>query len=103
MAAPLAVCAGLLGLNVPQVFELFVQVTDQFTPAFVLSPETLATMLAVALVFMAVGGGGFSPNAMDTEPEGVTVTFVVTNCVGSNTDVAWMVTLRLVVTVCGAV
>jgi hypothetical protein len=77
-AVPLAVWAGLLGLNVPQEFELFEQETDQFTPALVLSPETMLTMLAVAPVFMAVGGGGFKPKAMDTVPEDVTVTFVVT-------------------------
>ena len=65
-------------MNVPQVFELFVQETVQFTPAFEVSPETFATMLAVALVFMAVGGGGFCPKAMETAPEGETVKFVVT-------------------------
>jgi hypothetical protein len=35
-------------------------------------------MLAVALVFIAVGGGGFCPKAMETAPEGETVKFVVT-------------------------
>jgi hypothetical protein len=65
-------------LNVPHEFELFVQERDQFTPASVLSPETFATMLAVAPAFMAVGGGGFCANAMDRAPEGETVRFVVT-------------------------
>jgi hypothetical protein len=104
MAAPLAVWAGLPGLNVPQPFAPFEQLTVQSTPRFKGSLDTIATMLAVALVTNVLGGAPApTANAMEREAVGVTVRFVVTVWVGSATEVAVIVTLRLDVTMAGAV
>jgi hypothetical protein len=102
MTAPLAVCAGLPGLKVPQPPPaVLLQVTVQSTPSLLGSFETVAMMSSVAPATRGEVGG--VEKVTEVCVPGVTVTLVVTYCDGAATALAWIVTTKLEVTEVGAV
>ena len=84
----------------PGLTEL-VQFTLQSTPAFVLSPETVAAISADVPVCNDPGGNG-AEKEIETDAPGFTVTLVLTVWVVSAAATAVIVTTRVLVTV-GAV
>jgi hypothetical protein len=95
---PLAVEAGL---KVPQ--GALPQVTDQVTPAFLLSLLTTAVRPAVALVASEVGGAGLKATEIAGGAGAVIVIVAETVLVVSLTEVAVTVTVLEVGTAAGAV
>jgi hypothetical protein len=99
--AMLAVFAGAM---VPHAGGALGQVTDQFTPAFVVSFVTVASIVfTVALTSIVAGGACPEVKAMEIAVEGVMVTTALTDFVLSAVDVAAIVTVPPVGTVGGAV
>src|SRR5580704_18900118 len=90
MGEALAVCAGVTE-NVPQLPPLPVQVAVQSTPAFVLSPVTVAAMFAAPEVCIEVGGVRAGVKEIAMPAEGETVMTAVTCCEGSAVEAAMMV------------
>ena len=78
-----------------------VQVTLQFTPPACGSFETVAATITVVPAGMLPGGPGL--NATCTDDDGLTVMLVVIIWVVSAKGVAWMTTVKPVVTLAGAV
>src|SRR5271156_4315891 len=95
--------AVLGGAMVPQFGGPAVQLIVQFTPALVRSLVTVASMLAVALTLMVLGGKWPDVNTMEIAVEGVIVTVAMTDFVLSAVDVAVIVTVLPEGTAAGAV
>jgi len=92
--------------NEPQPFAPLLQLTLQSAPAFELSLETFAMIPAVAVVSIEGGGAPFefaAGKAIEMAAVGVTVRFVDADWLGTATDEAVIITLRLAASPEGAV